>query len=83
MCGWPVEAVVPPSTVSVAPVMYAASSLARNNTAGAMSSGTPGRPRAMRLTKGASDASSVPTAAVASVCVKDGATELSRTPRDP
>ena len=48
-----------------------------------MSSGCPGRPSAMRLTNGRRDASSVPTAAVASVWVNAGATLFSRTPREP
>src|SRR5206468_4294010 len=67
--GWPVEALVPPSTVSTAPVMYAASSLARKRTAGATSSGRPGRPSAMRFTNGASASSERPTPCVMSVRV--------------
>ena len=45
---------MPPSTGRTAPVMYRAPSLARNRTAGAMSSGCAGRPSAMRLANAAS-----------------------------
>jgi hypothetical protein len=83
MFGWPVDAVVPPSTVSVAPVMYPASALARNSTAGAMSSGSPGRPSAIRSTNGASTPRRWGRSRFASVRVNDGATASRRTPRAP
>ena len=41
---------MPPSTGRTTPVTYRAASLARNSTAGAMSSGSPMRPRATRST---------------------------------
>ena len=44
------RSVRPPSTVRTWAVMKLASSLARNSTAAAMSSGSPSRPRSVRLT---------------------------------
>ena len=46
----------PPSSTSICPVMYAASSEARYRTAAAMSSGVPTRPTGRRLPRRASSA---------------------------
>ena len=74
---------MPPSTGRITPVIYLASWEARNNTAGAMSSGYATRPRAMRFTNGATSLSkfgspSWAMPAAISVMVKAGAMAFTR-----
>src|SRR5271170_771757 len=70
----------PPSTDSVAPVMFAASSLARNTTAAATSESVLARRDGTRASSGARYSAN---SALRSVMLGPGATVLTRTPRGP
>ena len=71
---------MPPSTASTCPVMYPASSLARNATALATSSAAPMRP--IGIVDSVVVLAAYGMAAVMSVAIKPGATALTVTPRE-
>ena len=75
------QALAIPSTLSTTPVMYEASSEAKNTKALAISSGFPRRRRGMFAVNGSR--TSLGTAFIMSVCVMPGATAFTRIPFGP